>query len=225
MNVRERFRAVMNGTPVDTIPVLEWASWWDKTLDIWEKEGLPAALDERAMQDYFGIAHHKQFWLSHKAATCPKDASYGGGILKTMEDYERLRPHLLPEDAIERLVPQLLALQKEHENGDTLLWYTVDGFFWWPRVLLGIENHLYSFYDEPELYHKICEDLLQWQIKMIDEMAKYVKPDFMTIAEDMSYNHGPMVSKELFDTFLLPYYRRLVPEIQKHGTRVFVDSD
>ncbi|MEG0898026.1 MAG: uroporphyrinogen decarboxylase family protein, partial [Ruthenibacterium sp.] len=46
-----------------------------------------------------------------------------------------------------------------------------------------------------------------------------------TIAEDMSYNHGPMVSKELFDTFLLPYYRRLVPEIQKHGTRVFVDSD
>ena len=47
----------------------------------------------------------------------------------------------------------------------------------------------------------------------------------MTIAEDMSYNHGPMLSKALFDEFLLPYYRRLIPEIKKHGTRVFIDSD
>lgn len=46
---------------------------------------------------------------------------------------------------------------------------------------------------------------------MVDEMAQYVKPDFMTIAEDMSYNHGPMLSKALFDEFLLPYYRRLIP--------------
>ena len=60
---------------------------------------------------------------------------------------------------------------------------------------------------------------------MVDEMAQYVKPDFMTIAEDMSYNHGPMLSKALFDEFLLPYYRRLIPEIKKHGTRVFIDSD
>ncbi|MFQ7725915.1 MAG: hypothetical protein ACLRI7_05780 [Ruthenibacterium lactatiformans] len=37
---------------------------------------------------------------------------------------------------------------------------------------------------------------------MVDEMAQYVKPDFMTIAEDMSYNHGPMLSKALFDEFL-----------------------
>ena len=32
--------------------------------------------------------------------------------------------------------------------------------------------------------------------------------DFMTFGEDMSYNNGPMLSKECFDTFLLPYYRR-----------------
>ena len=33
---------------------------------------------------------------------------------------------------------------------------------------------------------------------MVDEMTQYLKPDFMTIAEDMSYNHGPMLSGELF---------------------------
>lgn len=33
---------------------------------------------------------------------------------------------------------------------------------------------------------------------MVDEMTQYLKPDFMTIAEDMSCNHGPMLSGELF---------------------------
>ena len=37
----------------------------------------------------------------------------------------------------------------------------------------------------------------------------------MTFAEDMSYNHGPMLSKALFDEFLAPYYRRLVPRLAR----------
>ena len=67
--------------------------------------------------------------------------------------------------------------------------------------------------------------LLEWQIAQVDALARYMKPDFMTIAEDMSYNHGPMLSEELFNEFIKPYYQRLIPEIKKHGTRVFVDSD
>lgn len=225
MNVREQFHAIMDGAPVDGMPVLEWAYWWDKTLDGWYGEGLPKGLDDRQMQDYFGLAHYKQFWLAHKAEGCPKDASHGSGIITDESDYDAVRPYLLPENAVSRLASQLNALRAPHESGDTLVWYTLDGAFWWPRVLFGIEQHFYSFYDYPELYHRICDELVEWQVRMVDEMAQYVKPDFMTIAEDMSYNHGPMLSKALFDEFLLPYYRRLIPEIKKHGTRVFIDSD
>ena len=225
MNIREQFHAVMNGQPVDGMPVMEWAYWWDKTLDVWYEQGLPRWLDERQMQDYFGLAHQKQFWLALKAAGCPSPASHGAGIINDEADYDAIRPFILPDDSVSRLAPQLEALREPHKNGETLVWYTLDGFFWWPRTLLGIENHLYSFYDQPELYHRICEDLLEWQIAQVDALARYMKPDFMTIAEDMSYNHGPMLSEELFNEFIKPYYQRLIPEIKKHGTRVFVDSD
>ena len=60
---------------------------------------------------------------------------------------------------------------------------------------------------------------------MVDEMAQYVKPDFMTIAEDMRLQPRAHALQSAFDEFLLPYYRRLIPEIKKHGTRVFIDSD
>ena len=47
----------------------------------------------------------------------------------------------------------------------------------------------------------------------------------MTFGEDMSYNLGPMLSKESYDEFMLPYYKQLVPEIKKHGTKVLIDTD
>lgn len=142
-----------------------------------------------------------------------------------MEDYERIRPWILPEDAVEQILPRLESVMELREKGEILIWYTVDGFFWFPRELFGIENHLYSFYDEPKLYHRICEDLSEWQIRMIEKLSRYVEADFMTFAEDMSYNLGPMLSEEMFREFLMPYYKKVIPVIKKHGTRVFVDSD
>ena len=51
MNVREQFHAIMNKKPTDGMPVMEWAYWWDKTLDVWYSQGLPKGLDDRQMQD------------------------------------------------------------------------------------------------------------------------------------------------------------------------------
>jgi uroporphyrinogen-III decarboxylase len=50
-------------------------------------------------------------------------------------------------------------------------------------------------------------------------------PTFATIAEDMSYNHGPMISERLFDQFVAPYYRQLVPRLHELGATVIVDTD
>jgi uroporphyrinogen-III decarboxylase len=44
-------------------------------------------------------------------------------------------------------------------------------------------------------------------------------------AEDMSYNHGPMLSQNLYNQFVGPYYRQLVPRLKAAGMKVFVDSD
>ena len=86
MNVREQFHAIMNKKSTDGMPVMEWAYWWDKTLDVWYSQGLPKGLDDRQMQDYFGLVHHKQFWLAHKAEGCPSDTSHGSGIITDEAD-------------------------------------------------------------------------------------------------------------------------------------------
>lgn len=226
MTNRERFHKVMNGdNNIDCCPALEWAIWWDKTLMSWIEEGMPSNMGDKELFDYFNLDDNVQFWFPHRTANCPPEQFHGSGIITNEEDYERMKPFLYPEDAVTSMLNIIEQTIPRYKSGETIVWYTLNGFFWFPRELFGIENHMYAFYDYPKLYHRICNDLLEWQIGVLNEFAQYMKADFMTIAEDMSYNHGPMISENLFDEYMKPYYQMLIPEIKKHGTRVFVDSD
>jgi hypothetical protein len=56
-------------------------------------------------------------------------------------------------------------------------------------------------------------------------MSKSCTPVFMTLAEDMSYNHGPMISRAIFDEFLAPYYRRITAALAELDIMLIVDTD
>ena len=126
MTTRERFRRVMAGdAAVDRLPAIEWAYWWDKTLELWYGQGLPRGLDEAAMADFVGIDRNTQFWLPHKIPDCPRETSHGRGIVENESDYERLRPYLLPENAVQQMLPKIRQTLPFYENGQTLVWYTL----------------------------------------------------------------------------------------------------
>jgi len=224
MNHIERFRALMNFQPVDRLPRIEWAGWWDKTIERWRGEGLPTGLtDAFAIRSYLGLDPYRQWWWAPRGAKCPKPPGHGLGIIRTMDDYLKVLPHLYwPTRKIGGDIGKYAAAQ---DRGKVVLWISLDGFFWFPRTLLGIEHHLYAFYDQPELIHRVNSDLTEFHLRLLKDLSRTVRPTFMTFAEDMSYNHGPMLSRKLFDEFIAPYYRRLTPLLKEMGTFIFVDSD
>lgn len=223
MTARQRFRAVMNFQPFDRLPMIEWASWWDQTLARWRGEGLPAGLDRYELYRYFGLDLYLQDWISPRRPTCPAPAGHGQPLILDEAGYERLRPHLFPRPAIDAARwRERFALQA---SGEAVLWFTLEGFFWFPRTLLGIENHLYAFHDAPALMHRINQDLVDWQLGVLDEIFALGTPDFMTFAEDLSYNHGPMISEPQYREFIHPYYCQVVPRLRERGVWAIVDSD
>lgn len=222
MNAKERFQAVFNFQPYDRMPVIEWAGWWDKTVERWNSEGLPF-LKDRELMRHFGLDIHYQEWFRPRDASCPPPTSHGSGLIETPDGYLKIKKHLYPEPDFEN--PKWKIWRKEQKKGDAVIWVTLEGFFWFPRTLLGIEKHLYSFYDQPELYHLLCSDLVEYHLKILDKLSMICTPDFMTFAEDMSYNNGPMISKKLFDEFMKPYYKKIIPRLKEMGTKIFIDSD
>ena len=224
MNTRERFHAVMNFEPFDRLPVLEWAGWWNETIERWHAEGLPEELDDRyEICRHFGLDIYKQDWFPVQRPDCPAPPHHGAGLIEDEDGYERILKHLYPENPVNKERWEKWA--GEQGRGEVVLWFTVDGFFWFPRRLLGIERHLYAFYDQPDLMRRINQDLTEWILKTIDQVCSICTPDFMTFGEDMSYNHGPMLSEDLFHTFLKPYYDRVIPKLEENGVIPVVDSD
>ena len=231
MNCRERFHAIMNFEKPDRMYLAEWAPWWNLTVDRWQQEGLVMPQDEELGSSYalvrqFGLDLMLQSWYSIGGpGTKQFEKGDGRPLVESMEDYEKVRPYLYQEPA-NHCPPERLKWMAEYQKrGDAVVWFTMDGYFWGPRTLLGIEPHLYAFYDEPELMHRINEDICNYHLRVIEYVGQYVHPDFMTFAEDMSYNNGPMLSEKMFDEFMLPYYQRCIPSIKEMGTRVLIDSD
>ncbi len=225
MTNRERFHAVMNFQPFDRLPLIEWAIWWDETLDRWFDEGLPQG-DQADIFRYFGLDDHRQDWFRSLRNTAPVPEHDGAGLISNEDDYEALKPHLYPLDddwPVKR--EQWQSWAEDQARGDSIIWITLEGFFWFPRVLFGIEPHFYAFYDQPDLMHRINRENAAWMLRIIDRVCDYCVPDFMTFAEDMSYNHGAMLSKELFDEFMRPYYDMVVPVLRERGIHTIIDSD
>ena len=200
--------------------------WWDETIDRWHGEGLPGNLKynqvfEIAQQ--FGLDPYQQFWFSTTEATIEATQHHVEGAVADMDDYLRIRPNIFPDHraSIESMRPWA----DRQTKGDAVVWATLEGFFWFPRTLMNIERLSYAFYDQPELVHRINNDLTEFNLGLVRKMCEVCTPTFMTLAEDMSYNHGPMISKEIFDEFLAPYYRRLIAELKERDIRLIVDTD
>ena len=227
MNHVQRFHGVMSFQPVDRLPAIEWAPWWNQTLDRWYAEGLPRELTGWGeIGDYFGLDRHGRFVVGAWGEGCPRPAHHGAGIVADASDYGRVKPYLYRRSA-ESISGWEGggALAAGQRAGDTVVWLTLRGFFWHPRTLLGIQRHLLSFYDQPELMEAMNRDLVEYQLWAIEEVCRVCTPDFVTFAEDMSYNHGPMLSQAMFDEFIAPHYRVIIPELERRGIIPLVDSD
>ncbi len=240
MNHVERFRALVEGKPVDRLPMVEWAVWWNETIDRWRSEGLqsfdntqfPAGSsiqanycpDRYSLYDHFGLDQYFQYWFESRSASCPHPESHGGAILANEADYERIKPHLFPR--IDQAIEDIRPWAERQQQGESLNWITVDGFFWFPRTLFGIEDHLLAFYEEPELMQRMNQDNADYLVYLLNTLAEAdCLPTFTIFAEDMSYNNGPMLSEAHFDEFMAPYYRQVVPLMEELNIVPMVDSD
>jgi uroporphyrinogen-III decarboxylase len=201
-----------NGDLSKGLPIIEWAGWWNLTRENWIRQGAPEKAD---LRKWYGLDEHYQIWYRPSR---PKDTR-----IANRDDYDRIVSVLYPDPKFDPA--NMEHHRKRQEKGEEFLWLTLEGPFWYPRTLFGIQAHLYAFYDQPELMKRINEDLAEFNIKVIEAMCRYYTPDFMTFAEDMSYNHGPMISYKMMDEFMEPFYLRVIPELTKRGIMPMIDSD
>ncbi|MEI8078829.1 MAG: uroporphyrinogen decarboxylase family protein, partial [bacterium] len=87
------------------------------------------------------------------------------------------------------------------------------GGYMYLRSLIGPGDLLFMFYDHPEVIHDCMRAWLQLADAVIAEHQRHITLDEVLMAEDICYNHGSLISPEMIQEFLFPYYRQLIAKI------------
>lgn len=120
--------------------------WWDETIARWHGEGLPRDLKFSQVIEiarYFGLDPYQQFWFSTTDPTIEATQHHVEGIVSNMDDYLRIRPRLFPDHSAS--IASMAEWAQRQRRGDAVVWATVDGFFWFPRTLMGFSKLMLAF--------------------------------------------------------------------------------
>ena len=114
------------------------------------------------------------------------------------------------------------------DDGIVISQHVIGGYMYL-RSLIGPEELLYKFYDEPELIHACMEAWLALADFISAEHQKHFSPDEVFFAEDICYNHGLLISPDMMRRFLFPYYQQLISNIRRRqkdkAKRLFIQVD
>jgi len=179
------------------------------------------------VQDYVG--RHLLCFKGRRSGFMPEYVDHPVKDMKTWErdikwrmDAETPGRELLSQD-------QLTAAVEGAKKGMIVEQSLVGGYMYL-RSLMGPEELLFKFYDEPELVHACMKQWFDLADAVITRHQKKVAIDDFFLLEDICYNKGPLISPDMIKEFLFPYYSQLYQNVKKrnpagHVTHFQVDTD
>ena len=103
------------------------------------------------------------------------------------------------------------------------------GGYMYLRSLIGPADVPYAFYDKPDVIHDCMKTWLVLSDAVIARHQEHVTIDEFFLAEDICYNHGPLISPDMMREFLFPYYQQLIDNVKSRqidrGRHLFVHVD
>lgn len=149
--------------------------------------------------------------------------------VKTQDDWEQLKTERLDPDAPGRLdeVNWDEVRRLRDEDGYRLqVGRFPFGVFGTPRDLLGVEELLMGFYDQPEMIRDMMNHLTDLWLALWSKVADEVPIDHVHIWEDMSGRQGSLLSPAMVEQFMMPCYDRIADFCRARGVRIMsVDTD
>jgi uroporphyrinogen-III decarboxylase len=251
---RQRIINTIVGGEVDRLPFFFFFGPWGETLERWYGEGLKEGTDwaegfgfdagismldvnlgysprfeyqvledrgeKIVFRDELGITQ-----MSNKhGASIPAYLDYP---VKDRASWLELKKRLDPNDLAR--FPQNwkeLAVCLNHGDKAVQIGSYPYGLFGTLRDMMGVEQLLLAFYDEPELIHEMMDYLTDFWITIYDKVCDDVNIDIIHIWEDMSGKSGSLISPKMVREFMMPNYKKIKAFADAHGIpAIALDTD
>jgi len=163
--------------------------------------------DHEIIQDVAG--RHLKVFKGRRHGFMP---DYLKHAVTNMADWEAVAPRLDPtvEARWEGLADRVMDARRTADAVDGIMSQYLIGGYMYLRAMIGPEDVLYMFYDQPEVIHAAMQGWLDLMDAGLARVQAVTEIDQIDMAEDICYNHGLLISPDAFREFLMPYYQQLL---------------
>ena len=171
--------------------------------------------DYELVQDHAG--RHVLFFKGRRSGFMPEYVNHPVKDMKSWEENCKWRMNPDSPERYSNTEKNMRQVIRRANEGCVVQQYSVGGYMYL-RSLMGPEDVLYKFYDEPELIHDCMKTWLELADRVTAEHQKYVMIDELLLDEDICYKTGPLISPDMIREFLFPYYQQLINNIRSRQT-------
>jgi len=186
----------------------------------WCEAALVPAFEERVVEergDHEVVQDHAGrlvlFFRGRRSGFMPEYVDHPVKDRRTWE--ESIRWRLDPASAARYDdLDERMATARDAAGQGMMMTQGLIGGYMYLRSLIGPEALLYMFHDDPTLIHDCMKAWFDLSDAVIARHQEQVTIDELYLAEDICYNHGPLISPEMMREFLLPYYQQLIANLR-----------
>ncbi|KPU44270.1 methylcobalamin:coenzyme M methyltransferase [Oxobacter pfennigii] len=100
--------------------------------------------------------------------------------------------------------------------------YGIPGIFEQLHYLMGMDDTLMNFYEEPEAMHELIDYITNWKIANAKLVCKHIKPEAIIHHDDWGSQLNSFMSPEMFAEFIVPAYKKLYGFYKNNGVQLIV---
>lgn len=172
-----------------------------------EEEILEDRGDHELARDHAG--RHVLYFKGRRNGFMPEYVDHPVKDRRTWEENCKWRLDPNTPERIAKLEAALPGVEEKARRGFVVEQYICGGYMYL-RSLIGPEQLLYMFYDDPELIEDCMETWFRLADSVLARHQKRLSLDLLLLDEDICYNHGSLISPDMVRRFLLPYYQQLI---------------
>lgn len=209
MNSRQRFLETLAFRSADRVPLFQ-EGMRKGVFRIWKKQGLES---EAALMSRFHYDQREE--IEPNLYPIPTIQRWP----KTVDDLQDFRRHLDPQ-VRNRLPRHWTHKVRKWRTRDSALILNVHiGFFQsmgvegWRRF----EDAIHLTIDQPQLVRGMMKIQGEFAASMMERILQDVEVDAILISEPISSTHGPLISPDMYEDFVLSSYDPLLDGAEKFG--------
>ena len=176
-----------------------------------EPEFVEEVLEERGEHELARdrAGRHVLYFKGRRNGFMPEYVDHPVKDMRTWEENCKWRLNPNTPERIAKLERALPEAQAKARLGFVVEQYVCGGYMYL-RSLIGPEQLLYAFYDDPELIEDCMETWFRLADSVLARHQQHLSVDLILLDEDICYNHGSLISPDMVRRFLLPYYQQLM---------------